>query len=144
MDIGPVELIVLEFPGRRADAGVIRALNELVGRGDVTVLDLVWVTHDDAGELTTADFDESLDGSGLELLDVSGQGLISILSDEDLDLVREELPADRSALVLLYEQTWARTVAAAVRAAGGEVELHLQLPHDLVIETVNALTSGAS
>ncbi len=92
MDIGPVEMLVLEFPGKQADSGVVVALTDLIAQGHITVLDLVWVTHDDDGALVVVDFDEGLQGSGLEDLDVSGQGL---LADDDLELVREELPADR-------------------------------------------------
>jgi hypothetical protein len=129
VDIGPLELLVLEFPRRRADPGVIQAIADLTARGYVTILDLIWVTHSDEGGLVVVDFDEDLSGTGLESFEVGGQGL---LSEEDLDFVQESLPPDRSAAVILYEETWARGVARAIRAAGGEVMIHLQLPSSVV------------
>jgi hypothetical protein len=139
VDIGPVELIVLDFPGQRADPDVIAAISEVTSRGYVTVLDLVWVTHGDDGELVVIDFDEDLAPAGLESFAVGGQGL---LSDDDLDLVRECLPAGMSAAVILFENTWARKVTSAVIAAGGEVMLHLQLPHDVVENVMAPAASG--
>jgi hypothetical protein len=135
LDIGPVEMIVLEFPGSRADPDVVKAIGDLVSLGHVTLLDLVWVTHDGDGGLVVVDFDEDLIDAGLEMLAVGGQGL---LSEDDLEIVRTELPADRSAAVIVYEQTWARNIATAVRRAGGEVELLLQLPHDAIVGASSA------
>lgn len=139
MDIGPVELVVLTFPGERADPGVVESVKDVVSRGYVTVLDLVYLTRTQDGRLLTTDFDENLDATGLSPLDVHGQAL---LSEDDIDLVREVLEPGTSAALILYEETWARSVARATRAAGGEVALHVQLPRDTV-EAAFAATPAA-
>ena len=55
-----------------------------------------------------------------------------MLSVEDLDAVRESLGEDSSAVVVVYEETWARHLAQTVRGVGGEVALHVQLPSEVV------------
>lgn len=54
---GPVELVVLTFPGTRVDAAVRAALSEVVDRGYVTVLDLIYLSKDLDGSLTEVEID---------------------------------------------------------------------------------------
>jgi hypothetical protein len=129
MDLGPVELVLLTFPGDRADPATVAVLHDMVARGHVTVLDLVLVTRDGGDHIRLIDADEDLSGTGLEPVRPAGGPL---LSDADLDLVRAELPPASSAVVLVYEETWARRLTGAVRDAGGEVTLHVQLPTAVV------------
>lgn len=129
MEMGPVELVLLTFPGERVDPAVVAAMEAVVAQGHVTILDLVVVTRDGRGELRLTDFDEDLSGAGLDPLRLDGRPL---LSDADMDLVRDCLPPAGSAVVIVYEESWARHLAGAVRTAGGEVALHVQLPRDTV------------
>ncbi|MFB8004959.1 DUF6325 family protein [Nocardia sp. NPDC056000] len=126
---GPVELVVLTFPGTRVDAAVRAALSEVVDRGYVTVLDLIYLSKDLDGSLTEVEIDEPLEELGLAGVSVDVR---EVISDDDLDLVRDTLRPGTSAIVVVYEQTWARGLADAVTAAGGEVTLHVQVPHDTI------------
>ncbi|WP_280398960.1 DUF6325 family protein [Nocardia carnea] len=136
-EIGPVELVVLSFPGTRIDRSVTAALAEVVDRGYVTVLDLIYLTMDDAGGLRQVEVDESLTDIGLDGLTVDSRGLVS---DEDLDIVRADMEPGTSAVVIAYEETWARALAGTVRGAGGEVALHVQIPRDAVTAALSAAT----
>ena len=129
MEVGPVEMIVLDFPGERADPGVVEAVAEVVRSGSVTLLDLVFITRTTEGEIRITDVDENLDETGLATLEVASQTLVS---EDDLDVVRDSLEPGHSAAVIVYEHSWARKVGAAIRAAGGEVALHIQIPRDAV------------
>ncbi|MFC7451167.1 DUF6325 family protein [Rhodococcus daqingensis] len=135
LNIGPVELVVLTFPGAQVDPGTIAALQDVVERGYVTLLDLVYISKDADGNLTQVDVDEDLDDVGLAILSIEAKALIS---DEDLDVVRDSLEPGTSAAVIVYEQTWARQIASTVRSAGGEVALHVQIPRDAVVAAVEA------
>ena len=135
LNIGPVELVVLTFPGAQVDPGTIAALQDVVERGYVTLLDLVYIAKDADGTITQVDVDEDLDEVGLAILSIEAKALIS---DEDLDVVRDSLEPGTSAAVIVYEETWARQIAASVRGAGGEVALHVQIPRDAVVAAVEA------
>lgn len=135
LNIGPVELVVLTFPGAQVDPGTIAALQDVVERGYVTLLDLVYIAKDADGTITQVDVDEDLDEVGLAILSIEAKALIS---DEDLDVVRDSLEPGTSAAIIVYEQTWARQIASNVRTVGGEVALHVQIPRDAVVAAVEA------
>ena len=137
MEIGPVEMVVLTFPNERADPDVVSSLAEVVEQGYATILDLVFLSRESSGEIRVVDFDEDLDEAGLARLTVADGR--AVLSDEDMDVVRETLEPGTSAALIVYENTWARRVAGAVRGAGGEVALHVQIPR----ETVEAALAAA-
>ncbi|MCQ4120395.1 DUF6325 family protein [Rhodococcus tibetensis] len=133
-DVGPVAFLFLTFPGDRADPAVIESFREVVEQGTIAILDLVFLAKSENGALRQVEVDEDLDSIGLAALSLEAKALIS---DEDLDVVRESLEPGTSAVALVYEQTWARKLAAAAREAGGEVALHLHIPRE-VVETAIA------
>jgi hypothetical protein len=135
VDIGPVELVVLGFPGARVDEATVAALQDVVEKGYVTLLDLVYLSKDEQGNVTQVDVDEDLNEVGLEILSIEAKALIS---DEDLDVVRDSIEPGSSAAIIVYEETWARQIASRTRAAGGEVVLHVQIPRDVIVAAVEA------
>ena len=64
MELGPVELVVLTFPGERADPDVVSAVAKVVFPGYVTVLDLVFISRLQDGQIRITDVDENLDDIG--------------------------------------------------------------------------------
>jgi hypothetical protein len=135
MDVGPVELIVLQFPGQRADPAVAGVLAGLVSRGDVAVLDLVFVALTPDGMLRVTDAGDNLADVGLGALQPGAQPLIS---RDDLDLMRDSLRPGTSAAVIAYEHRWPQRLAAAAADAGGQLALHVQVPRDAVAAAVAA------
>lgn len=128
MRVGPVELMVLVLPTDPRPA-VTQTLRDVVEQGYVTVLDLVILTKTATGDDLLTDVDGDLDAAGFGTLRIPGQALIS---EADLDLVRESLEPGCSAAIVAYEQTWARCLSTAVRESGGEVALHVQVPARVV------------
>ena len=135
MDLGPVELIVVQFPGQRADPAVAGMLADVVSRGYAAVLDLVFVARTADGSLRVTDAGDNLDGVGLGSLQLPAQPLIS---RDDLDLIRDSLRPGTSAVVIAYEHRWPQRLAAAARDAGGQVALHVQVPRDALAAAVAA------
>jgi hypothetical protein len=138
---GPVEVLVLNFGSARADPAVLRSLSEVVELGHVTILDLVFLARQNSGDLLVVDAGEELGEFGLGELVVQSAALIS---EEDLDVVRDALPPDTSALVIVFEHTWARRVADAVADAGGEVGLHVRIPAEDVERALEALNNDVA
>src|SRR4051812_10567347 len=56
-DIGPVEILEIVFPGNQFTGEVAPALGELVESGLIRVIDLVFVTKDDAGDVLGIELD---------------------------------------------------------------------------------------
>lgn len=135
MPVGPVELLVVSFPSENADPSVIAAVQEVVSSGFITVLDLVFLSRAKDGVISEVDISGSLEDVGLGLLEIQEQALIS---EDDLELARDVLDPGQSAAVIVYENTWARTVSGAIAAAGGELTLHVRIPRDVVEAAVEA------
>jgi hypothetical protein len=49
MPLGPVELLVIRFPGNRFRGELVPALAELVAAGTVRIIDFLFVKKDSAG-----------------------------------------------------------------------------------------------
>ncbi|GGN76846.1 DUF6325 family protein [Nocardia rhizosphaerihabitans] len=133
--LGPVDFLVLTFPGTAVDETVAAALAEVVGKGLVTLLDLIVLTMDAAGTVTESEVDDDLAEVGLTGLTAAD---IDLVSDADVEVVRTSMVPGSTAVILVFEQTWATRLASAVRAAEGEVALHVPIPRDVVESAVSA------
>ena len=139
MELGPVELVVLTFLGERPDPDVVGAVAKVVSQGYVTVLDLVFISRLQDGQIRITDVDENLDDLGFGSLEIKAQTLVN---EDDMEVIRDSLEPGTSAAIIVYEESWARDVASAVRKAGGEVALCVQVPRDAVDAAVAAAASA--
>ena len=134
-----VELVVLTFLGERPDPEVVGAVAKVVSQGYVTVLDLVFISRLQDGQIRITDVDENLDDLGFGSLEIKAQTLVN---EDDMEVIRDSLEPGTSAAIIVYEESWARAVASAVRKAGGEVALHVQVPRDAVDAAVAVAASA--
>ncbi|MDD2788762.1 DUF6325 family protein, partial [Methanoculleus sp.] len=52
MSLGPVEYMVIEFPGNQFKGEIIPALREVVDKGVIRIIDLVFMRKDDQGNIS--------------------------------------------------------------------------------------------
>jgi len=130
-EIGPVDYAVLAFPGNQFKGEIAPALADLVKAGTIRLIDAAFVGKDEAGEVFTLETTELAPDvqERLEALNIEVQGLFN---DEELLAIGEGLELDSSAAVLVWENVWARTVAQAIRDAGGVLVAFERVPHDTV------------
>jgi uncharacterized membrane protein len=129
MTLGPVSYTVVAFPGNRFNGSIAPEVEKLVSNGTVRVLDLVFVGKDEAGDTVSLEFDQRDELAVFGDLDGEVGGLIN---EEDLAHVAEQLPPNNSALVIVWEDVWAKPLVEAVRASGGVVVDTARIPADLV------------
>jgi Family of unknown function (DUF6325) len=130
-EIGPVEYLIVAFPGNRFRGEIAPALADLVEAGTIRIIDIAFVAKDEDGEVAAfelTDIDPDV-REGLESLGIEVTGLFN---EEDLMAAAEELEPNSSAALLVWEDVWAREVAQALRDAGGEVFDFGRLPHEVV------------
>jgi hypothetical protein len=130
-EIGPVEYLIVAFPGNKFRGEIGPALAKLVDAGTIRIIDVAFVGKDADGEVTGFELME-LDPDvreGLENLGVEVEGLFN---EDDLRAAAEELEPDSSAALLVWEDVWAKEVAQALRNAGGELFDFGRLPHEVV------------
>jgi hypothetical protein len=139
-EMGPVDWVLIEFSGPPTGAAAPYLL-DLVDRGLIRILDLVVVNKDADGEITLMEMTD-LDGDGeLDLMVFDGvrSGLFGV---EDAAEAAQAMEADTSAVLLLYENTWAAPFATAVRRAGGQLVASGRIPLDEIIASLDALEAA--
>jgi hypothetical protein len=125
---GPVDLVLLGFPGNEFTGEIAPALRDLVSSGTVRILDLVFITKDADGNVAALELSDLGDAGG-KFEDIDGE-INELLTDEDVEAAGEELEPDSSAALLMFENTWAGRLATAIREANGEVVAYERIPRD--------------
>lgn len=142
VDVGPVDVLLLKFPGNQFKGEILPALRELVVNGMVRIIDLMFVYRDADGIVGSIE----LAGLGPQLepafADLDGQLGGGMLDAEDVDEVAEALPPGNSVAVLVVENTWAIPFVNAVRGAGGEVIDQARIPAETADRALRGLDIG--
>jgi uncharacterized membrane protein len=135
--LGSVDWIVVEFPGSKFNGEVAPAIQDLVERGLIRVLDLLIIKKDDDGEFEVFEMSD-LDDSELGELRRDEAELAMVLSEQDvLDLAVTISPGS-SAAVLVWENVWAAPVGAAIRHAGGQLVASGRIPTQAILAVIEA------
>jgi hypothetical protein len=118
MDIGPVQYIVLGFPGNRFTGRIAPALRELVERGTIRILDLVFVQKDEQGDIVSFEFDAIEEDDAFASIEREASGM---LNEDDIASIAAGLEPNSSAALLVWEDLWAAPLAEALREANGVI-----------------------
>jgi hypothetical protein len=132
MEIGPVEFIILDFPGNRFKGEIVPALSDLVDSGLIRILDLAFVYKGADGTVATlelVDLDEE-EAAAFAALEGEAGG---VANTDDLMEAAEKIPPDSSAALIVWENVWAARFAQAVRDAGGVIMAEARIPHEIVV-----------
>lgn len=141
MPEGPFEYVLVRFPGERFRAELVSALIDLVGLGNVRILDLVIIKKDAEGGVASMEIHELDDDTRELFFDLDGE-YDGLFSDEDIALAADEIASGDMAVALIWEDIWAAKFAAAVREAAGEVVVSERLPRAAVQQALTELVSA--
>jgi Family of unknown function (DUF6325) len=136
-ELGPVDWIVVEFPGSKFNGGIAPVLQDLVERGLIRVLDLMMLRKDDDGALEIFELGD-LDEGELGELRTEETELAMVLSEQDVLDIAETIEAGSTAAVLVWENLWAAPFGAAVRHAGGQLVASGRIPIQAVLAAIEA------
>jgi Family of unknown function (DUF6325) len=98
--IGPVEYVVIAFPGNRFKGEIVPALAELVDNDVIRIIDVAFIKKDADGNTTMFEYDSLDDVLAFGFADVDGEAG-GVLNDEDLELAAEALEPDSSAALIV-------------------------------------------
>src|SRR5690349_6058442 len=139
MALGPVEYIVVGFPGNRFDGHIAPELAKLVEAGTIRILDLVFITKDDDGDVAIVELEDHHDAESFHLIDGEIGGFVS---HEDVEYAAAELEPGSSAALLVWEDVWATPFVEALRNSGAVLLEGARIPHDLVEDVEAALVAA--
>jgi uncharacterized protein DUF6325 len=140
MSIGPVEYLIVAFPGNQFKGEIVPALQEQVEAGNIRIIDLAFVMKDADGAVVTAELGD-LDSEVFKAFDSLSPETMGLLNEEDLAAAGEELDPNSSAALLVWEDVWATKIRDAIVNAGGEVLDLERVPYQVVeaaVEFANA------
>jgi hypothetical protein len=132
-DMGPISYLVVEFPGNGMTGEGFPLLVDLVDRGIIRILDLVFISRQADGTTTRVELAD-LDGDGrpdLAVFDGVGSGL---LDDGDIDDAGSVLEPGSSAGILVFENRWATSFVQALRKGGAEMVAAGYIPQQALLE----------
>jgi len=140
--MGPIDYLVVEFPGNRMTGEGLPLLVDLVDRGIIRILDLVFLRKDLDGSL-----------SGLAVADLDGDGQLDLavfegassglLSSDEIEEAGSVLQPGSSAGILVYENLWAAPFAAALRRGGGQLVASGRIPVQAALAALDAADVNA-
>ncbi|HKI67013.1 MAG TPA: DUF6325 family protein [Solirubrobacterales bacterium] len=125
-EMGPIDYVVLEWPGRQPNGEAAPHLIDLVDRGLIRIIDLAFVTKDEDGSVAGLELNEL--GEQVEQFAAFAGASSGLLGDDDLNEAANALEPGTSAAVLVYENRWAAPLAAALRRSGGELVASGRIP----------------
>ena len=136
-ELGPVDWIVVEFPGSKLTGEIAPILKDYVERGLIRILDLLFLKKDGDGNFEAF---EALDLEDSEIGELRAYetALAMLLSEQDVVDLAETIEPGSSAAVLVWENLWAAPFGAAVRHAGGQLAASGRIPIQAVIAAIEA------
>jgi hypothetical protein len=137
MSLGPVELLLIKFPGNQFKGEIVPALEELITTNTIRVLDILFLKKDSAGDLTLVEMSEIEEDEVYDAFDPLVPEVEGFLSESDALLMAQSLEPNSSAALMLFENVWATRFRDAVVNAKGQVILNERIPRQ-VIETLIA------
>ena len=135
-EMGPIDYVLVEWPGRRPHGELAPHLVELVDRGLIRILDLTFIEKDEEGNVAALEIAQ-VGGEVVELAVFEGASS-GLIGDDEIGQAGAVLEPGTAAALLVYENTWAAPFAAAVRRSGGELVASGRIPVDDVLAALDA------
>lgn len=134
-EMGPIDYVVVEWPGKQPTGEAAPHLVDLVDRGIIRVLDLAFITKGEDGSVAAVEIEEVADQvTEMKVFEGASSGL---LGDEDVQAAAEALEPGTSAALLVYENSWAAPFASAVRRSGGQLVATGRIPVQALVAALD-------
>jgi Family of unknown function (DUF6325) len=135
--MGPIDYLIVEFPGNRMTGEGIPLLLDLVDRHIIRILDLAFITKATDGTISAVKI-EDLDGEGAREFAVFEGASSGLLGDDDMREAANAIEPGNSAGIIVYENTWAAPLAIAWRQGGAQVVASGRIPVQSLLAAAGA------
>jgi Family of unknown function (DUF6325) len=136
-ETGPIDYLIVEFPGNRMTGEGFPLLIDLVDSGIIRILDLMFVTRDLDGSVSAVEI-KDFDSDGQLDLAVFEGASSGLLGQDDLDEAASAIEPGSSAGILIYENVWAAPFAAALRRGGAQLVASGRIPVQAILASLEA------
>jgi Family of unknown function (DUF6325) len=135
--LGPVSYLIVEFPGNKMTGEGFATLLDLVDRGVIRILDLMFVRRDSDGSMRALDL-QDIDHDGKFDLAVFAGASSGLLDESDLPEAASVIKPGSSAGILIFENRWATPFIEALRAGEAELVSAGYITQDDIIAALDA------
>ena len=137
MPLAPIEILTLAFPGNRFTGRILPELAKVVESETITIIDGLFVSIDENGDVSYTEFDELGPNSDASALAELIQRFDELISEDDVAELASGLGSNSSAAILVFEHTWMKPLRDAIVESEGILIDSVRVP-GLVIEEVLA------
>ena len=131
MSLGPVEYMVIEFPGNQFKGEIVPALREVVYKGVIRIIDLVFMRKDAQGNVSVMELAD-LQKDAADAFAPLAREASTLFAEEDVQKVGEVMEMNSSVALLLFEHVWATRFRNAVLNANGRLIAGERIPREVV------------
>jgi hypothetical protein len=135
--MGPIDYVMIEFPDGQPKGEAAPLLLDLVDRGIIRILDLMFIKKDPDGSVAGLEI-SNLDSEGADKFVVFAGAASGILTEEDREQAGGLIEPGTAAAVIVYENRWAAPFARAVRKAGGQLVAFDRIPVQAILAALDA------
>ena len=140
-EMGPIDYLVVEFPGSRMSGEGLPLLVDLVDRGTIRILDLVFIRKLPDGDVIRIELTgPDTDGADLSVFEGASSGL---LDQDDIDAAAGAIEAGSSAALMIYENRWAAPLATALRRSGAQLVAGGRIPVQALLAALDAAETAS-
>jgi len=138
--MGPIDYLIVEWPGRQPTGEALPHLIDLVDRGLIRVLDLSFIAKGDDGSVATLEIADL--GDEVDVFAAFEGASSGLLGDDDIQEAGNALEPGTSAALLVFENRWAAPFASAVRRSGGQLVASGRIPVQAVLAALDAVEAS--
>ena len=141
MDVGPVDVLEVAFPGNEFNGEILPALEQLIASGTIRVLDLLFAYKTADGEVGSVELAGITQQYGPLFASVDGDVPGGLLDAEDVEALGEDLQPNSSIALIVWENTWAAPFLAALEGSGAVLLDQARIPREAVLAALASVES---
>ena len=139
--MGPVEYLLVAFPGNKFNGDIVPALTDLTDKGIIHIIDLVFIRKDADGNVVAAELEDLPADVAAAFDDLDGD-ISDLVNEEDIAIAAASLDPDSSAGLLVYENVWATRFRDAIVDSGGRLVDRGHIPPEALEAALEAAQAG--
>jgi hypothetical protein len=136
-EMGPVDYLVIEFPGGRLNGEGLPLLVGLADRGIIRILDLLFIRKLPNGSIVRIDL-TGLSGDDVSELEVFDGASSGLFDQDDINATAAVIEPGSVAGMIIYENHWAAPLATALRRGGAEMVAGGRIPVQSILASLDS------
>lgn len=134
-NVVPLDYAVIEFQGNKFTGEIAPEIYRLVEEGLIRIIDLVFISKDKKGNFTVLELNDLSKEEYSQFAPLT-EHLDPLFTAEDVASLAANVPANSSALAVLWQNIWTDKFRRAVANANGKIRVHERVPADVLNEVM--------